>query len=79
MIIKTVDLIDPSTYKRTSEENYFFGTKIKRLIVESKIVNPKEKITVELIKDDSPNARIINVMTKSIVSQWEDIECKSAS
>lgn len=76
MIIKIVDLIDSSTYKRTSEENYFFGTKIKRLIVESKIANPKEKITVELIKDDSPNARIINVMTKSIVSQWEDIECK---
>ncbi len=76
MIIKIVDLIDPSTYKRTSEENSFFGTKIKRLIVESKIANPKEKITVELIKDDSVNSKIINALTKNIVGKWEDIECQ---
>ena len=73
MLIKMIDLINPDEFKRTSEETFFLGNNIKSLIVDSKIENPKDSITIELIKSDSLNAEIINALAMSVASEWEDI------
>ena len=73
MLIKMIDLINPNEFKRTSEETFFLGNNIKSLIVDSKIENPKDPITIELIKSDSVNAVVINSLAMSVASEWEDI------
>ena len=73
MLIKMIDLINPDEFKRTSDETFFLGNNIKSLIVDSKIENPKDSITIELIKYDSLNAKIINALAKGVASEWEDI------
>lgn len=76
MLIKMIDLINPDEFKRTSDETFFLGNNIKSLIVDSKIENPKDSITIELIKSDSLNAKIINALAKGVASEWEDIICR---
>ena len=73
MLIKMIDLINPDEFKRTSDETFFLGNNIKSLIVDSKIENSKDSITIELIKSDSLNAKIINALAKGVASEWEDI------
>ena len=73
MLIKMIDLINPDEFKRTSDETFFLANNVKSLIVDSKIENPKDSITIELIKSDSLNAKIINALAKSVASEWEDI------
>ena len=75
IVIKLVDLINPPDFKRTSEETFFLSNKIKSIIVDTKIDKPQEKICIELIKSDSQNSTILNALAKSIISEWEDIEC----
>ena len=75
MVIKIADFINPDEFKRTSEETFLISNEIKSLIVDSKIDNPKEKISIELIKSESLNARIINALAGSVASKWEDVEC----
>ena len=73
MLIKMIDLINPDEFKRTSEETFILANNIKSLIVDSKIENPKDSITIELIKSDSVNAVVINSLAMSVASEWEDI------
>ena len=76
MLIKMIDLINPDEFKRTSDETFFLGNNIKSLIVDSKIENPKDSITIELIKSDSVNAVVINSLAMGVASEWEDIICR---
>ena len=73
MLIKMIDLINPDEFKRTSEETFILANNVKSLIVDSKIENPKDSITIELIKSDSVNAVVINSLAMSVASEWEDI------
>lgn len=73
MTIKLRDLINPSDFKKTSEETYFLSNQIKSIIVDTKIEKPNEKICLELINSDSKNAQILNALAKSVASEWEDI------
>ena len=76
MVIKIIDLIDPNSFKRSSDETFFLTNNIKSEIVDSKIEKPKEPIYIELIKSDSLNAQIINALAKDVASEWEDIICR---
>ena len=76
MLIKMIDLINPDEFKRTSEETFILANNVKSLIVDSKIENPKDSITIELIKSNSLNAKIINALAKDVASEWEDIICR---
>ena len=53
MLIKMIDLINPNEFKRTSEETFILANNVKSLIVNSKIENPKDSITIELIKSSN--------------------------
>lgn len=76
MIIKLIELINPSNYKKTSEENMIISNKIKSIIVDTRIDRPQEEICLELISQKSPEANIINALAKSVISEWGDIECR---
>jgi len=75
MVIKLAELINPLDFKRTSDETVLLSNKIKSIIVDTKLENTQEKISLELIKADSQNAIILNALAKSVVSEWGDIEC----
>lgn len=75
MVIKLAELINPLDIKRTSDETFLLSNKIKSIIVDTKLKNAQEKISLELIKADSQNAIILNALAKSVVSEWGDIEC----
>lgn len=75
MVINLIELINPEDFHRTSEETLILSNKLKSIIIDTKIEKPNENISLMLLDAKSQNEIILNALAKSVVSEWEDIEC----
>lgn len=75
MVINLSELISPKDFHRTSEETLILSNRLKSIIIDTKIVKPNEKISLLLLDAKSQNEIILNALAKSVVSEWDDVEC----
>ena len=75
MVINLSELISLKDFHRTSEETLILSNRLKSIIIDTKIVKPNEKISLLLLDAKSQNEIMLNALARSVVSEWEDIEC----
>ena len=73
MLIKLRDIVNKD-FEKTFETMLFLKSKIKKAIITAKIENGKnEKIELEYLEESyNPNYKLINVLAKSILSEWNE-------
>lgn len=72
LIIDLSEFMDEKTYKRTCDENFFLGIKLKKAIVEMRLEHPKDIIQIRLLDSDSVNAKILNALAQGVAGEWQD-------